>query len=95
VSAKDSLGMDLLRTAVAELLRPDLAEHELVLPPAAAKLRAQLFAHHAIKSESLDDEGNFHLKVSMPGERLRGLCAAAGVKPPETLNFVEDWAISP
>lgn len=95
VSAKDGLGMDLLRAAIAELLHHDLAEHELVLPPAAAKLRAQLFAHHAIKSESLDEEGNFHLKVSMPGERLRGLCAAAGVKPPETLNFIEDWAVSP
>ncbi|TXI87980.1 MAG: GTPase HflX [Cupriavidus sp.] len=95
VSAKDALGMDLLRMAIAELLDHDLAEHELVLPPAAAKLRAQLFAHRAIKSESLDEEGNFHLKVSMPGERLRGLCAAAGVKPPETLNFIEDWAVSP
>ncbi len=95
VSAKDALGMDLLRTAIAELLRHDLAEYELVLPPAAAKLRAQLFAHHAIKSELLDEQGNFHLKVSMPGERLRGLCAAAGVKPPETLNFIEEWAVSP
>ena len=95
VSGREGLGMDLLRSAIAELLHQDLAEHELVLPPAAAKLRAQLFAHHAIKSESLDEQGNFHLKVSMPGERLRGLCAAAGVKPPETLNLVEDWAVSP
>ncbi|PTU31056.1 ribosome rescue GTPase HflX [Stenotrophobium rhamnosiphilum] len=95
VSAKDNLGMDLLRLAVAELLRHDLAEYELVLPPSAAKLRAQLFEHHAVKSETLDEEGNFHLKVSMPGERLRGLCVASGVKPPETLNIIEEWALSP
>jgi GTP-binding protein HflX len=94
VSARHDSGLDLLRIAVAELLRPAFAEHELVLPPGAAKLRSQLFAHHAIRAESLDDQGNFHLRVSMPGERLRGLCLAAGIIPPESLNLIEEWEVS-
>ena len=95
LSAREGKGLDLLRDAVAELLRPGLAEYALVLPPAAARLRAQLFAHNAIRNEQLDDEGNFHLRVVMPQERLRGLCAAAGVDVPELAHVIEEWEVSP
>jgi GTP-binding protein HflX len=95
VSAQSGAGIELLREAIAELLRPGLAEHELVLPPGAAKLRAQLFAHNAIRAERLDEQGNFHLRVTMPYERLRGLCAAAGVEPPVASHLIEEWEVSP
>ena len=93
VSARTGAGMTLLRDAVAERIRPQLAEHDLVLPAAAGRLRAQLFEQHAVRTEALDDEGNFHLRVAMPYERLRGLCIAAGVPPPPAL--VEEWERSP
>lgn len=86
VSAQTGGGMDLLRGAIAELLRPDIAEQQLVLPPAAARLRAQLFAFRAVREEWLDEAGNSHLKVMMPYERLRGLCIEAGVTPPAVLQ---------
>jgi GTP-binding protein HflX len=95
VSAQSGAGMDLLRAAVAELLRPGLAEHDLVLAPGAARLRAQLFAHNAVRAERLDEQGNFHLRVAMPYERLRGLCAAAGVEPPQPSHLIEEWEVSP
>lgn len=95
VSARSGQGLDLLREAIAQLLRPDMAEHELVLPPTAARLRAQLFAHKAVRAETLDDAGAFHLRVAMPYERLRGLCAAAGVKPPPAPARFEEWEVSP
>ena len=95
VSARTGEGLELLRQAIAELLRPDLAEHELVLPPSAARLRAQLFAQKAVRAESLDDSGAFHLKVAMPYERLRGLCTAAGVNPPPAPGRFEEWEVSP
>lgn len=94
VSAQQGLGMDLLRQAIAERVRPANAEHELELPPTAARLRAQLFAHHAIRSEQTDEAGNFHLKVTMPYERLRGLCIAAGVNPPRSPRNIEEWELS-
>ncbi|MGH8457674.1 MAG: GTPase HflX, partial [Stenotrophobium sp.] len=95
VSARNGVGMDLLRAAIAERLRPGIAEHELVLPPAAARLRAQLFEHRAVRSEHLDEHGNYCLKVSMPYERLRGLCVAAGVLPPPAPHMIEEWELSP
>ena len=95
VSARTGQGLDLLRQAIAQRLRPDMAEHELVLPPTAARLRAQLFAQKAVRAESLDDSGASHLRVAMPYERLRGLCAAAGVKPPPAPGRFEEWEVSP
>jgi GTP-binding protein HflX len=41
VSAQNHLGLDLLREAITELIRPDIAEQQLVLPPSAARLRAR------------------------------------------------------
>ncbi|WP_020648403.1 ribosome rescue GTPase HflX [Solimonas variicoloris] len=95
VSARQGLGLELLREAIAERLQPALQEQELVLPPSAARLRAQLFTHHAIRAEAVDEQGNFHLRVAMPYERLRGLCAAAGVLPPPSPHVVEEWELSP
>lgn len=83
VSAQNHLGLDLLREAITELLRPDIAEQQLVLPPSAARLRARLFSFQAVREEQLDEAGNSHLKVVMPYERLCGLCAEAGIAPPE------------
>lgn len=95
LSARSGLGIDLLRQAIAQRLHPDQTELELVLPPSAARLRAQLFAQKAVRAETLDEFGAFHLKVTMPYERLRGLCAAAGIQPPESPLAIEDWRVSP
>jgi GTP-binding protein HflX len=85
VSALRGDGLDALRSAIAERLGrlgPQIAEHELVLPPEAARLRAQLFAHRAVRGESVEADGTVHLRVMMDYERLRGLCVEAGVAPP-------------
>ena len=94
VSARLGIGLDLLRQAISERVRPPDAGHDLQLPPAAARLRAQLFAHHAVRSERMDESGNFHLRVTMPYERLRGLCMAAGVRPPKAPRVIEEWELS-
>lgn len=86
VSARENRGLDMLRQAIAELLRPDAAERLLVLPPRAARLRARLFALRAIREEKLDEAGNCHLKVVMSYERLRVLCIEEGITPPEALQ---------
>jgi GTP-binding protein HflX len=91
VSARRRLGLDLLREAVGERLRKQEEEYELVVPPQAGRLRAQLFELHAVRAESLDDEGASHLRLSLPYERLRGLCVAAGVAPPPQPRVVEEW----
>ena len=91
VSARTGEGLDALREAIAERIRPQLQSFDLVVPPRAARLRAQLFALNAILSESLDEDGNFHLKISLSWERLRGLCVAAGLEPPPAPTVIEEW----
>ena len=82
LSARTGEGLDLLRGAVAACLYPDLVEKELLLPPSAAKLRAQLFALNAVRSEAVEPDGGLRLKVRLPYSRLERLCREAGLKPP-------------
>ncbi|MBV8063175.1 MAG: GTPase HflX [Nevskia sp.] len=82
LSARTGEGLDLLRTAVAACLYPDLIEDELLLPPSAARLRAQLFALNAVRSETVEDDGGLRLKVRLPWSRLERMCREAGVPPP-------------
>jgi len=93
VSARTAAGLPELCAALAELIRPQLLPLELLLPPRAARLRAQLFGLNAILDESMDEHGNFRLSVNLPYERLRGLCAAAGVEPPPAPHVVEEWEL--
>jgi GTPase len=95
VSAKARQGLDELLHAIATRLRPGESIYELVVPPSAARLRAQLFEHRAVREELLDEDGAWHLRVAMPWERLRGLCVAAGVAPPPTPHAFEEWERPP
>lgn len=56
-------GLDLLKQALLEYLTRDYFERTLVLAPSQAKLRAMLYAQHAVLTESIDAEGNFILHV--------------------------------
>jgi GTP-binding protein HflX len=81
VSALSGAGLGLLRAAIAERIGPLAEEHELSLPPAAARLRARLFAEGAVRSERIDAAGGYHLRVSMPRENLRRALRDAGLEP--------------
>jgi GTPase len=83
VSALRGDGLEDLRQAIAERIHPGVErEREIVLPPDAARLRARLFAHHAVRGEKIDAEGCFHLRVTMDEARLRGLFQDAGLTLP-------------
>ncbi|HWY25943.1 MAG TPA: ribosome rescue GTPase HflX [Nevskia sp.] len=82
ISSRTGEGLDLLRSAIAACLYPDLVEDELLLPPSAARLRAQLFALNAVQSETVDEDGSLRLRVRLPYSRLERMCREAGVQPP-------------
>ena len=82
LSARSGDGIDLLRTAIATRLYPDLGDEAVVLPVNAAKLRAQLFQLNCVRSETIDEEGSSHLVVRLPYSRLQRLCREAGVALP-------------
>ncbi|MBL6748967.1 MAG: GTPase HflX [Nevskia sp.] len=83
ISARTGEGLDLLRGAVAARLYPDLVQEEILLPPSAARLRAQLFALQAVRAESVEEDGAMRLTVRLPYSRLARMCREAGVALPE------------
>lgn len=93
VSAARDLGLEALREAIQSLISPDEEVFELQLPPSAARLRAQLFEHNAVRSEQMQEDGSSRLELSMPYQRLRGLCVAAGVEPPQEPYEPEPWEL--
>ena len=57
VSARDGVGLDLLRGAVGEALDLRHVTGEVRLPPQAARLRARLHELGAVRAEQADAEG--------------------------------------
>lgn len=83
LSARSGEGLELLRQAIATRLYPDLADQELVLPPQAGRLRAQLFQLNAVRGETIDEDGSYRLSIRLPWSRLERICREAGVALPE------------
>ena len=73
VSAKADKGMTELQEAMLAVLGQDLIERQLVLSPADGRLRAAFYQLDAVLSESIDDDGNYHLRVRLPKAELEKL----------------------
>lgn len=71
VSAQTGAGMDLLRTAVSELLAGGIVQETVVIEPAQAGLRSQFYERGYIVSEDVDTEtGSYHLQLKLPRAEL-------------------------
>jgi len=66
VSAEKSLGINELQAAMINWLGKDVIQRAIILTPTDAKVRAELYRLHAVLSEELDTEGNWHLVVRLP-----------------------------
>lgn len=65
ISAKDGMGMAELTSAILERLGRGVITKEVMLLAAEAKFRAELYSRHAVIAEKIDEEGNYHLTLSM------------------------------
>ena len=90
VSARDGLGLDLLRQAVAELLGDDLFVGTLCLPQRLGRLRAQFFELGAVQRETHDEEGGSLLEVHLPRVELNRLISREGLRVDE---FIEQHTL--
>ncbi|MGW8171827.1 MAG: ribosome rescue GTPase HflX [Stutzerimonas stutzeri] len=90
VSARDDLGLDLLRQAVAELLGDDLFVGTLCLPQRLGRLRAQFFELGAVQRETHDEEGGSLLEVRLPRVELNRLISREGLRVGE---FIEQHTL--
>ena len=103
LSARDGLGLDLLRDALGERLDLQRVVGDIVLPTDAGRLRARLHALDAVRSEELDADG-WRLRVDLPladaarlaaqpdGAPLRALLPANDTGLPEERFPVESNA---
>ena len=82
VSAATGAGLDALRQIIRDYFYADMVDRELLLPPHAGRLRAQLYEQHAVLEETVEDNGELRLQVRMPWRRLSELCLAAGLSAP-------------
>ncbi len=70
LSAQSGEGCDLLHKAIIELLGTEMIVGRLLLTPQQGKLRALLYAQHAVSGESYLDDGKAVLDVRVPKDDL-------------------------
>jgi len=80
VSARDGLGLDLLRDALGDRLGLQRVVGDIVLPTDAGRLRARLHALDAVRGEEHDGDG-WRLRVDLPVADLARLAAQADGAP--------------
>ena len=74
LSARDGLGLDILREAISERFAAERISQTLALAPAEGRLRARLFALGAVRSEQADEAG-WQLDIDLPRAQAAKLSA--------------------
>lgn len=75
LSAASNLGLDLLKEAISTQLHGAIFTEEVVLKATQAKLRAQLYQLGSVLSESINDKGDWLLKIRITKAQKQRLFA--------------------
>lgn len=78
VSAQSGAGLELLAQAMSERLAVDVIQESVVLEPAEARLRAQLYDLGAVVSESIAEDGRQQLEIRLQRSDLNRLLKREG-----------------
>lgn len=73
VSSEKNLGITELIKAISEMIGHEMIEKSVELTPQQARLRAQLYEQHAVLSETMDEEGHYHLMIRLRRVELERL----------------------
>ncbi len=73
VSANTGAGLDLLQSAIAEILAGSQVQRTLILQPQHARLRSRLYENEYVENELVDEAGSYRLSVRMPGSEYERL----------------------
>jgi len=88
VSAREGLGLDALRAALAGHFAESVLEAEIHLAPADGRLRARLHAEGAVSAEAPGGDGGWVLGLRLPRRAAERLAAEPGGQPLHTLLLV-------
>ncbi|MES2217207.1 MAG: ribosome rescue GTPase HflX [Pseudomonadota bacterium] len=73
VSAQTGLGINELESAIVEVLAKDIIQRQLTLAPGDSRLRAALYELAAVRSETIDADGNYHLLIRLSKAEMEKL----------------------
>ena len=73
LSAKTGEGIEALKQHLSDTFSQKLYQGQLTLAPRYARLRAMLYEADAVKTEAIDEKGNYQLGIVMQTQRLEGL----------------------
>jgi len=79
VSAMDRSGLELIYQAIGELLSTTLYEQVIELEPKDGQLRSLLYAHNAVMTESVEENGNIKLEIRLEKDDFQRLLSRAGI----------------
>lgn len=80
LSALTGAGVDLLLKAVSEFLPRKIIHKHIQLQPRHGSLRAALYSHKAVLSESYDDHGGAKIEIQLPESDFFRLVKQSGLK---------------
>jgi len=80
LSAQSGEGVDLLLTAIAEILGEDVLQEQLKLKADQGRLRAMLYQHNAVLNENYSDDGSSELEVRIPKADLFRILSAVDLE---------------
>jgi len=66
ISAKQKLGLEQLKQAVADKLALDILDGDIILPSSEGRLRSYLYQLNCVKKEAITKDGNYQLTVVLP-----------------------------
>jgi GTP-binding protein HflX len=81
VSAHSGAGLEALREAIAQAVRPNQVRQTLHLEMLAAALRSDLYRREAVRAERQCDDGSWELDVELDPAELAKILSNRGVAP--------------
>jgi GTP-binding protein HflX len=79
VSAVTGAGLDGLRQAIAQAVRPNQVRRTLHLSMPAAAVRSDLYRRNAVRAERQLDDGSWEIEVELDAAEIAKLLGAEGV----------------
>jgi GTPase len=80
LSAQSGLGCELLDEAISELLGAEMVVAQVLLSPQDGRLRAALYAQHAVAEESFSEDGVCKLSIRVPKSDLLRILSAQNIE---------------
>jgi GTP-binding protein HflX len=81
VSAHSGAGLDELREAIAQAVRPNQVRQTLHLDMLAAAVRSDLYRREAVRAERQCDDGSWELDVELDPREMEKVLGSRGVVP--------------